>query len=296
MTGLICLIISRWAFVWRGAWRCGRDASPDGAAHATPFCVLCVAASKNDTCVSNLFFTPHEPERGEDWGNRGGVAKGCFWSHAGLVSMLADTLLLFREISVRPSPQFISSHNHKLSKLSYSQGSACRQVSVSTAAEPKYLSNPPSLFNYPHVLEKWCKPSCIYDTLPASPMIASKRGRLVWTVNRGPDEQEMESKWELLNGVWTIEVYRCGGGEGGSLSPRPRGVPPNVAWWKAVKMTRLERHTSGVYLLIWGHGYIVFLCVMWTYPCVDNSNNVLIRTEPQTLVKRGNTKCSVNSI
>lgn len=83
-----------------------------------------------------------------------GTSLSCFWSDAGLVSMLGDTRLLFREISVRPSSQFISSRNHELSRLSHGRGSACRQVSVSTAAEPKYLLNPSSLFNYPHVLEK----------------------------------------------------------------------------------------------------------------------------------------------
>lgn len=96
---------------------------------------------------------PCEMNRGDPH-SCGGVALSCFSSDAGLVSMLGATLLLFREISVRPSSQFISSHNHELSKLSYSGGSACRQVSVSTAAEPKYLLNPSSLFNYPRVLEK----------------------------------------------------------------------------------------------------------------------------------------------
>lgn len=94
------------------------------------------------------------PEHKQECGSKEGMVLSCFRTDAGLVCMLGDTLLLFREISVRPSSQFISSHNHELSKLSYSCGSACRQVSVSTAAEPKYLLNPSSLFNYPRVLEK----------------------------------------------------------------------------------------------------------------------------------------------
>lgn len=203
VTGFICLIISRWAFEWRSAWKLWTSRISWCCCTCKAVLCSCVAPSKNDTRVSNLFFTPHEPERGEDCGNRRGVAKGCFWSHPGLVSMLADTLLLFGEISVRPSPQFISSHNHKLSKLSHSRGSACRQVSVSTAAEPKYLSNPPSLFNYLRVLEKWRKPSCIYDALPASPMTASKRGRLVWTVD---DEQRAGWAW---NGIQVRIIKRC---------------------------------------------------------------------------------------
>lgn len=123
------------------------------------------------------------PEHERECGTGGGAALSCFSFDAGLVSMLGDTLLLFREISVQPSSQFISSRNHELSKLSYSRGSACRQVSVSTAAQPKHLLNPSSLFNYPRVLEKWCKPSCIYDTLPTSLVMASTREWLVGTTD-----------------------------------------------------------------------------------------------------------------
>lgn len=145
----------------------------------------------------------HAPEHEQECGTGGGVALSCFSSNAGLVSMLGDTLLLFREISVRPSSRFISSHNHELSKLSYSSRSACRQVSVSTAAEPKYLLNPSSLFNYPRVVEKWCKPSCIYDTLPTTPVMASMREWLVWTMDA---EQRAERAW---NGIQVRIIKSC---------------------------------------------------------------------------------------
>lgn len=105
-------------------------------------------------CVAPIRVCFSGGDHEQECGNVTGVAMSRFWSDAGLVSMLGDTRLLFREISVRPSSQFISSHNHELSRLSYRRGSACRQVSASTAAEPKYLLNPSSLFNYPHVLEK----------------------------------------------------------------------------------------------------------------------------------------------
>lgn len=143
------------------------------------------------------------PEHEQECGTEVGVDLSFFSSDAGLVSMLSDMLLLFREISVRPSSRFISSHNHELSKLSYSSGSACRQVSVSTAAELKYLLNPSSLFNYLHVLEKWCKPSCIYDMLPTSSVMASTREWLVWTMDA---EQRAEQAW---NGLQVRNIKSC---------------------------------------------------------------------------------------
>lgn len=139
-----------------------------------PLFMICVAPIRIKFASVKAYLL-REPEHEQERGIVRGVVMSCFWSDASLVNMLGDTPLLFREISVRPSSQFISSHNHELSNLSYSRGSACRQVNVSTAAEPKYLLNPSSLFNYPHVLEKWCKPSRIYDTLPASPMVANTR-------------------------------------------------------------------------------------------------------------------------
>lgn len=155
-----------------------------------------------------------EPEHEQERGIVRGVVMSFFWSDASLVNMLGDTPLLFREISVRPSSQFISSHNHELSNLSYSRGSACRQVNVSTAAEPKYLLNPSSLFNYPHVLEKWCKPSRIYDTLPASPMIANRR---VWTV-----DDEQKGAWDGIQvGIIKrhLNEWEVWGEGGGQLKP-----------------------------------------------------------------------------
>lgn len=145
-----------------------------------PLFMICVAPIRIKFASVKAYLL-REPEHEQERGIVRGVVMSCFWSDASLVNMLGDTPLLFREISVQPSSQFISSHNHELSNLSYSRGSACRQVNVSTAAEPKYLLNPSSLFNYPHVLEKWCKPSRIYDTLP---IIANTR---VWTVD---DEQK----------------------------------------------------------------------------------------------------------
>lgn len=165
-------------------WRCRRSAS---------LCVILLRA----------------PEHEQECGTGGGAALSCFSGDADLVSMLGDTLLLFREISVRPSSQFISSRNHELSKLSYNRGSACRQVSVSTAAQPKYLLNPSSLFNYLCVLEKWCKPSCIYDTLPTAPVKASWCGR--WTLNKELNEHKMESSLGLCLlpvCLWTCPWYR----------------------------------------------------------------------------------------
>lgn len=107
--------------------------------------MICVAPIRMKFASVRVFFWLREPEHCGVCGKCGnvrGMAMSRFWSDTGLVSMLGDTQLLFAEISVRPSSQFISSHNHKLSRLSYSRGSACQQVSVSTAAESKYLLNP----------------------------------------------------------------------------------------------------------------------------------------------------------
>lgn len=189
---------TRWTIRWANTLRCGRDASP----HVVSRCKAPLHQMRTPSCLSASVLSVRAGTWTGAWKRRGRGRERLLERRSGLVSMLADTLLLFREISVRPSSRFISSHNHELSELSYSRGSACRQVSVSTAAEPKYLLNPSSLFNYPRVLEKWCKPSCISDTLPTPPMTARACGPLAWTAD---DEQRAERAW---NGVQVRIIKR----------------------------------------------------------------------------------------
>lgn len=137
----------------------------------------------------------------------------------------------------------ISSRNHKLSEPSYSWGSVCRQVTVSTAAEPKHLLNPSSSLiiwvssrsdaSHPVLVtcwqHAWWQHACVSLKWPCSCWW--------WMMNRELGEHEVRSKSELLKCVWISKVKGMV-----QFKPLPRGAPLKEARWKkAAELTRLER-------------------------------------------------------
>lgn len=188
------------------------------------------------------------------------VTVGSFQINPHLVGLLCVSILLFSQISVIPSsyfkdPAIITSCQRRQSRVG--RGISLESGHCIISCRAKRLINPSSIFNYPSVLIKRCKPSCTGDVLAEGLMMAHMCGAevalLVPILNDEP-----EALWAWNGGGGCV----CGNSRGHLwfgpvkgmvlFKPLPRG---GFHWRKTrlkkrTKLSQLERLKSGVHLLI----------------------------------------------
>lgn len=155
-------------------------------------------------------------------------------------------------------------------------GSVCRQVTLSATAEPTYLLNPSSLFNYLCVLKKWCEASSTSDAggLPDDSVLVWDWSGSYWCWMLNTELSELQVRITEKYVRWpSLKVW-------GSLNLLAWGVPLKEEWWKKVKLTLLEHHKPDVHLLIWFLETWVFVHVL-VYTCLLQPSIVLTSTKAE---------------